>query len=49
MVEKYGLGEPLFDSPEANIEYAPDNIGRLGLPKLIIKVSSSSMGSAAIE
>lgn len=30
MAEQYGLGDPLFDSPEANIEYAPDVITRPG-------------------
>lgn len=30
MAEQYGLGDPLFDSPEANIEYAPDFIARPG-------------------
>lgn len=49
MAEKYGLGEPLFEPPEANVEYATDIIAHPGRLVLTTKVSSSSTGSVAIE
>ena len=47
MAEPYGLGDPLFDSPDANIEYAPDVSSELlGTDHTAL---SSSTGSAVIE